>query len=319
VLVGNNEDDNNPFTRVWFMPGANGKLARMYVGFDNLWPQGGMNERGLWFDGFATAPIEATRSTGKPDPPPYFLDKVMSECGTVQDVINVFDRYNLSFLRKAVLMYADASGESVIIEPDAMIRKKGRYQVQTNFHQSLPKPEYECARFRVANRMLQEAVDDISVDLSRRILAAAHSETEYPTVYSNVYDLKRRVMYLYLFHNHENVVTLDLAAELKKGTRVLEMAALFPRNAAAEAYSKQRAKELNRVQRTAIPLDPKLLDEYAGKYSLEGVSTVTILREGAEESASPRPPTTTAESAPESPRKYVQLFLCLFDAASPSQ
>jgi tetratricopeptide (TPR) repeat protein len=56
VLAGNNEDYINPQTRVRFVPSEDGRLGRIYFGFDNLYLQGGMNERGLFFDGFATAP-----------------------------------------------------------------------------------------------------------------------------------------------------------------------------------------------------------------------------------------------------------------------
>ncbi len=242
VLVGNNEDYNNPRTRVWFLPPSGKEAGRVYVGFDDGWPQGGMNDRGLWFDGFATAPVEPTRSLKKPPLPPRVVEKIMAECGSVEEVVQVFSRYNLEDLRRTVLMFADASGNSVIIEPDAVIRKKGSYQVQTNFHQSLPKPEYSCDRFRIATDMLEKAGPDISVDLVRRILAATHAEGKYPTLYSNVYDLKRRVMYLYHFHNFENVVPIDLNAELKKGRRTLELPSLFPRTFAAEVFERSLAK-----------------------------------------------------------------------------
>ena len=57
VLVGNNEDYSNPRTKIRFVPATPGSYGRIYVGFDDMWPQGGMNERGLWFDGFATPAV----------------------------------------------------------------------------------------------------------------------------------------------------------------------------------------------------------------------------------------------------------------------
>ena len=44
VLVGNNEDYNIPHTRVWFIPAENGHYGRVYFGYDNWSPQGGMND-----------------------------------------------------------------------------------------------------------------------------------------------------------------------------------------------------------------------------------------------------------------------------------
>ena len=98
VLVGNNEDWNNPHTKIWFVPAKPGSYGRMYVGFDDLWPQGGMNERGLWFDGFATPPVKATGSANLPNFPGNIVDRAMAECSTVEDVVRLFSRFNRAFL-----------------------------------------------------------------------------------------------------------------------------------------------------------------------------------------------------------------------------
>ncbi len=280
VLVGNNEDGDNPFTRLWFLPAQDGKFGRVYVGFDNLTPQGGMNERGLWFDGFATGTLEADPASGKPPAPLMILDRAMSRCATVEEVIHLYERYDRSFLRNAVLMYADASGDSVIIESRSVLRKKGRYQLQTNFHQSLPKPEYDCERFRIATGMLEQAGDDLSVELFRRILAAVHAEAPDATLYSNIYDLQRRVMYLYDFHNFENVVRFDLAVELKKGPRILEIPTLFPETLAARTFRWKREKELKRPERSAVVLDARLLESYCGAYLVEPDLPIRVQEEG---------------------------------------
>ena len=50
VLFGNNEDYSNPATYYWVEPSGNGRYGAVYFGFDNLWPQGGVNEKGLAFD-----------------------------------------------------------------------------------------------------------------------------------------------------------------------------------------------------------------------------------------------------------------------------
>ena len=44
VLVGNNEDYNIPHTRMWFIPAKYGHYGRVYFGYDNWSPQGGMND-----------------------------------------------------------------------------------------------------------------------------------------------------------------------------------------------------------------------------------------------------------------------------------
>ena len=237
VLVGNNEDWSNPHTKIWFVPAKAGSYGRVYVGFDDLWPQGGMNERGLWFDGFAAPPVKATGSSDLPSFPGNIVDKAMAECATVEEVVRLFGQYNRSFLRDGILMFADASGDAVSIEPDAMVRKTRNHFVQTNFHQSRSQRGAPDKRFALATEMLERAGDDISVDLFRRILAGTHQKGGFPTLYSNIYDLRSRTMYLYYFHDFEHVVTFNLADELKKGSRVLDIPALFPRNVAAESFA----------------------------------------------------------------------------------
>jgi uncharacterized protein (TIGR03435 family) len=239
VLVGNNEDYNNPRTKIRFVPAEPGKYGRMYVGFDDLWPQGGMNERGLWFDGFAAPAVKATGSSDLPHFPGNIIDKAMAECTTVEEVMQLFGQYNRAFLTQAILMFADAAGDAVSIEPDAMVRKTGRHFVQTNFHQSRQRSELD-GRFLTASSMLEHAGANISIDLFRRILSATHQEGDFPTVYSNVYDLTSRTMYLYHFRDFEHAVTFTLADELAKGERILDIPSLFPRNAAADAYAARR-------------------------------------------------------------------------------
>ncbi len=62
TIVGNNEDYWNPNTSIWFENGKKAKYSVVYVGFDDLRPQGGINQAGLVFDGFAM-PYLAIRDT----------------------------------------------------------------------------------------------------------------------------------------------------------------------------------------------------------------------------------------------------------------
>jgi len=50
VFVGNNEDFIDPNTYVWFLTPSPDKLGRVYFGYGHELPQGGMNEKGLFFD-----------------------------------------------------------------------------------------------------------------------------------------------------------------------------------------------------------------------------------------------------------------------------
>jgi hypothetical protein len=285
VLVGNNEDWKNPFTKVWYEPAGDDKYGRVYFGFDNFYPQGGMNEKGLVFDGFATGPHKVKDSLNKPTYGGNLMDKVMSECATVDEALKLFDKYNLEFLERAMFFVADENGDSAIIEGDKIIRKNGKYQIVTNFYQSEVKDgQIPCERYTIADAMLKDA-DEILVDLCKRVLAATHNEGQTPTVYSNVYDLKKRIVYLYHFHNFQNVVKIDLAEELKKGARRMDLPALFPRMYIAETYLNRKANELKaRKAGYTHKVGTEILESYVGRYKLpadEGEPIVVIItREG---------------------------------------
>ena len=119
ALAGNNEDYWNSNTRMWFVPAGEGSYGRVYFGFDNGFPQGGMNEKGLFFDGFATGPVEVAGGAAKPKYPGNLIDAAMAECATVEEVVALFNLHNLEFLSTAMLMFGD---RFVVIEVNGTAR-----------------------------------------------------------------------------------------------------------------------------------------------------------------------------------------------------
>jgi hypothetical protein len=61
------------------------------------------------------------------------------------------------------------------------------------------------------------------------VLAATHQEGPYPTQYSNIYDLKNRRVYLFHYHNFEELLVIDLPEEMKKGVQSYEISSIFSR------------------------------------------------------------------------------------------
>jgi hypothetical protein len=85
---------------------------------------------------------------------------------------------------------------------------------------------YPCWRYRAADKILSES-KKLSVDLIRRILEDTHQEGRALTVYSNIYDLKRGVVYIYNLRNFKGVMVMNLSEELKKGQRDIGLGSLF--------------------------------------------------------------------------------------------
>ena len=94
------------------------------------------------------------------------------------------------------------------------LAQQGGHQVATNFYQTLTAPkDVTCWRYRTAVELL-ENMEELSVESMRDVLDAVHVEGHSSTLYSNVYDLQNKLVYLYYFHNYDEVVVLDLAEEL---------------------------------------------------------------------------------------------------------
>jgi len=167
-------------------------------------------------------------------------------------------------------MFGDATGDSAIIEPLTVLRKEGQYQVATNFYQSQPVPEYYTRnRYNTAVSMFENA-DFISVDLFREILDAVHQEGGSPTVYSNIYDLKQRIIYLYHYYDYDHVVIINLGEELAKGEHSYDLPSLFPRNEAADSWAQPIVDylEQQRAERVTVDVDPQVYDAYVGWYEV---------------------------------------------------
>jgi hypothetical protein len=233
VLAGNSEDYNNNNTRMWFVPGTSGEFGRVYFGFDDLSPQGGINEPGVFFDCTATPANPITLSLDKPLYQQFLVRKVMAECSTVKDAVAIYGMYNLAQQNMAnyQIMFGDALGGSVIVEGDQVLSKDASspFQVVTNFYQSNPSlGGYPCPRFQTATSILQQAAE-INHSLCRNILDTVHQEGAYPTQYSNVYDLKNQIIYLYYFHNFHEYIEISLAQELQKGSQTYRIPELFSR------------------------------------------------------------------------------------------
>jgi hypothetical protein len=245
VLAGNNEDYWDSDTWVWYVPADKTKHGCVFLGYGNRSPQGGMNDQGLFFDYAATDLNPITGSSQKPTYNGNFIYKVMRECATVEEALAVYDRYNLAFMAKAQVLICDATGDSVIIEGDAVLRKQGNYQITTNFYQSHVKNgRIPCERYKSMDRMLS-AENEASVDLVLKTLAAVHQEGPISTQYSNICDLVNLRVYLYHFHNFQEVVTIDLREELAKGKHESRIRDLFNESFAARTYRLKRESKLN--------------------------------------------------------------------------
>lgn len=269
VLAGNNEDASMPLSKVWVVSGETGKYGRLYLGYaGDATIQGGVNEKGLWFDSFSVEARPVAASPGERAFDGDLHDKVMAECATVEEVVALLRRYSRNFLADNMLMVGDRTGASAIIEGNAVLPRRGPYQIITNFRQSEhPDGSEVCGRYKIAEAMLK-ADPHVTVDRMRKILAAVHQEGPVATVYSYICDLRNGKLYLYHFHNFENVVVLDVKQELAKGPHSRSLPELFPATFAAGDFVSRSAAalEVRKAARRYPQFDPKTYPDFAGRY-----------------------------------------------------
>ena len=235
ILAGNNEDRNHPQTIVTFIPASSGYYGRVVFGYDDAPVQGGMNDQGLFIDGNALAPTGWTPEPGKPLFGGSVMMTILATCATCKDVEALFGKSNVSALGRARFPVADRTGASMVIEYGQgrvqFVKSDAWYQIATNFVMSNVKDgNYPCWRYRAADKIMSGA-KELSVDLIREALEKTRQEGNARTVYSNVYDLKKGLIYVYNLGDFEDALVMDLAEELKKGQRRLDLPSLFKRPA----------------------------------------------------------------------------------------
>jgi hypothetical protein len=273
ALGGNNEDFNDPMTLVWFIPASPGQHGRVYFGYDDYIPQGGMNDQGVFFDGLALEYKSMPLTDQRPRYPGTAikqLDQALASSANVQDVLDTYNHWYHLGGEYFQQLFGDRYGNSLIIDGDTVLRKQGAFQLATNFRLvDHPNPPYPDERYGVAYDALSKA-DTFSVDLFRQVLDRAHAEGDYPTLYSQVYELNTGIIHLYQYHDYQHEVVLNLADELAKGPHVETIASLFPKNPDYEtwAYQQKLQWKVNYEENINPQIAPASLAWMSGQYVL---------------------------------------------------
>ncbi len=230
ILAGNNEDWEDPYSKMWFYPPENNKHGWIKFGWGSGFPQGGMSDQGLFWDASAGAYLAMPFSEGNKEK--YsgpLMQKVIEGCANIEEALTVFAEYYCEDQYKAQYLVGDSSANSIIVEGDNIIPMDSNYQVLTNFYHSRHDlGGYPCWRYEIATQMLS-GVNELTPYFAGSVLAATHQEGRYPTQYSSIYGLKNRHVYLFYYHNYEEFIKIDLVKELDEGYRSFDIPVLFSR------------------------------------------------------------------------------------------
>jgi hypothetical protein len=242
VFFGGNSDWHNwDGAFYWVDPGGSTGYGAIYFGQpDNV--QQGFNEMGLAYDsnGLPVAPVHA-RSGREPVSGGYtsYPIEILRACATVEEVIAWVDRHQWHTAMHDQLHFADASGDAVVISAGAdgeiaLTRKPAGngFLVSTNFNlANPPNGTYPCWRHARAESLLAEIESpaDLTPERVASVLDAVHVATPNGwTVWSVLGDLPRGLVYVYLFHQFDAPITLNVADELARSSIPGPLRDLFP-------------------------------------------------------------------------------------------
>ena len=207
----------------------------MYVGFDNFYPQGGMNEKGLVFDGFSVNSKSMRSNPNKLSPPNNILKYIMQKCQNIDEVYKLVEKYDLTnMLISSMWIFIDASGNYLVIEGDALTKGNDSKYLLSNFcpSQTPNLDDVDIDFYQNGRRSMDKNIDTTLSYLSTLsdTLHQSFPQDLGGTQYTTIYDLEEKVIHLYYYHDYSKSIRINLTDELKKPDAVLNIPELFPNN-----------------------------------------------------------------------------------------
>ncbi len=256
--LGNNEDSWRLGSRIWFENGKGGTMGAVYVGYADNFPQGGMNEAGLAFDGLTTAPKPIRKDlTGKEILQPRdFVKEIMQTCRNIEDVRKFAVQFNRQkFFNHGEYLFADRSGRYLVMESDSLVIGNDDKYIIANFCPSITdeKQKMAFARYERGYQFIHHDAYQSGADYARALTDTMHEcrpGIGDGTMYSFIADLEERNIDLYFYHDFREPLRFNLAAELAKGDHMLDMASMFRSNPEYSRFLKYKTPQNdNRVLR----------------------------------------------------------------------
>ncbi len=230
VLGGSNEDWKDPNTRFWFYPASEGKHAWVKFGFSGGFPQAGMNDSGIFWDGTSN-PWQGMpySEENKQFYEGALMQKVMEESSSISEVTGIFDLYYCQDQYRGQYLVGGANGLSVIIDGDYYHHNDKSYQVLTNFHQSNPAlGGHPCSRYNTATDMLENC-DTLTEYYAGGVLSSTCQNGSFPTQYSLLFDPQLRQIYLFYYQNYEEYLLIKFDEFLSGDSASFNIPPLFSR------------------------------------------------------------------------------------------
>ncbi len=259
TLIGNNEDWVEAKSKVWFLSSEPEKLARAYFGFENGWAQGGINEKGLFFDGIMGELKNWKPNSEMLDYPGNLCEKILEEASNVDEAIGYFEAYNFPSLTTGIYFLTDASGKTAIVKFE-----DGKVKIEISEAKYLALGYNQQKAEEILGKL--ESVDIKNIEM---VLEKCRRKDKYSTQYGNIYDPLNLIVYVYQSKSSTEPIIFDLREEWKKEDHFYEL----------RSYDSAKTLHLSRDHKTkkAIKLNIGVLEKFCGEYNSDSGPIVLSL------------------------------------------
>ena len=246
VWVGNNEDFYffDFTTQITVVSKTDSAQSFFFFHYGDFFPQGGVNESGLFFDGNAVESSEIVDFENKkafPDEIFKVSTRVMQGCKTVVEAIEIFDTYQIPWIRNAQLHFVDKLGNKGIVTADSSWISGEKSQVSTNYNLSHDDDDYKkCWRYPLAQSMLSQSRPGF--ELFSAICDSTSQQKDAYTIYSNVHNLTTGEIRMYYGLDYNNPYTTTFDELLALGDTTFMIRNLFSKSPLVKAYEDSRSQ-----------------------------------------------------------------------------
>ena len=205
-------------------------FARLWYGWDKF-AQGGINEKGLFFDAAVTP--EQKKIKGYRNPESNLGDKILAHSSSVKEALEVLEKEKIA-LNKSHMLFGDKTGQAVVVEWVKGERKLhwiiGNKLIATNFLLFDPKAgNHPCFRYKsISDRIkqLETSGEEITLLKIGNTFGQAvqparkHENNRFSgTVYTSFINITDNKFFLSYKLSNKNVIKLDLTEEFAKSKR----------------------------------------------------------------------------------------------------
>ena len=242
--AGNNEDMLFHFgTSLKILPREKHKLGAMIVTYSNGYPQGGVNEKGLFFDFNALSPLPISSDPNwdkKRNVPrgENIVLEMLQRFDNVHSAIEYLSQYRGMLAEQ--MHIADAQGNLAVFAGDGYCYKKG-YQVSTNFrvcagdiNAILASDPVGLWRYPLAVANLKDRVNRANI---KKALQDTAQKKMSSTIYSFIANLNTTDIELYYGNDFEHSYQFNVREMASQGAKSMLMRELFPNSPLVKLWS----------------------------------------------------------------------------------